>query len=66
MPHLARIDEVPENEWTPLEAADMGDADFRYPVKDHWLTNPIARASEVMAELSKNSKLRSQAPMAAE
>ncbi|WP_370316189.1 NADH-quinone oxidoreductase subunit NuoG [Sagittula sp.] len=66
VPHLARIDEVPENEWTPLEAADMGDADFRYPVKDHWLTNPIARASEVMAELSKNSKLRSQAPMAAE
>ncbi|MFW2586873.1 NADH-quinone oxidoreductase subunit NuoG [Sagittula sp. SSi028] len=66
VPHLAQIDEVPENPWQPLETGDLGNADFRYAIKDYWLTNPIARASEVMAELSKNQKLRDQAPMAAE
>ncbi|MEQ5872154.1 NADH-quinone oxidoreductase subunit G [Sagittula sp. NFXS13] len=66
VPHLAKIDEVPENEWQPVDEGSLGDADFRYAVSDYWLTNPIARASEVMAELSKNAKLRNQAPMAAE
>ncbi|MBP0481954.1 NADH-quinone oxidoreductase subunit NuoG [Sagittula salina] len=66
VPHMARLDEVPLNRWQPLEAADMGDANFRYAIKDFWLTNPIARSSELMAELSRNAKLRTQAPMAAE
>ncbi|WP_425070418.1 NADH-quinone oxidoreductase subunit NuoG [Sagittula sp. S175] len=66
VPHLAQIDEVPENAWQPLEAGSLGDADFRYAVKDFWLTNPIARASEVMAELSRLAKEREAAPMAAE
>ncbi|WP_121630018.1 NADH-quinone oxidoreductase subunit NuoG [Tropicibacter alexandrii] len=66
VPHLANIDEVPENDWRPLEAGKLGDADFRYAVKDFYLTNPVARASELMAELSRGMKDRANAPMAAE
>ncbi|WP_010141398.1 NADH-quinone oxidoreductase subunit NuoG [Oceanicola sp. S124] len=66
VPHLAQIDEVPENTWTPLPAATLGEATFRLPIRDFYLTNPIARASEVMAELSKIAADRAAAPMAAE
>ena len=66
VPHLAKIDEVPENEWQPVKAAKMGDASFRYAVKDFYLTNPIARASEVMAELSAMAKARAEQKIAAE
>ena len=56
-PHLGRIDQI-----APGDAADIGklaalggktgkDA-FRSPVKDFYFTNPIARASAVMAECS--------------
>jgi NADH-quinone oxidoreductase subunit G len=31
----------------------MGDAPFRSTVRDHYLSNPVARASETMAELSR-------------
>ncbi len=65
-PHLAMVDEVPVNEGEALTRMDMGDADFRVAVKDFYLTNPIARASTLMAELSANAKARAQAPMAAE
>ena len=37
-----------------------------YPIKDFYLTNPIARASSVMAELSAMAKARAAAPIAAE
>jgi NADH-quinone oxidoreductase subunit G len=66
VPHLAKIDEVPVNEWQPIGLGQLGDADFRYPIKDFWLTNPIARASELMAELSKRAKERNALPVAAE
>jgi NADH-quinone oxidoreductase subunit G len=66
VPHLAEIDSVPENDWQPLEAGKLGDASFRYAVSDHYLTNPIARASELMAELSRRAKERAEAPLAAE
>jgi NADH-quinone oxidoreductase subunit G len=66
VPHLAAIDQVPENEWQPLAPATLGKASFRNPVRDFYLTNPIARASEVMAELSAQAKARTAAPMAAE
>ena len=65
-PHLAAIDEVPENDWQPLKAKKMGKADFRYAVSDFYLTNPIARASELMAELSSSAKARATAALAAE
>ncbi len=66
VPHLAAIDEVPGNSWAATEPGRLGDAAFRYAVRDHWLTNPIARASVLMAELSANAKARRTAPMAAE
>jgi len=65
-PHLGEIDEVPVNEWQPLEPRDMGKADFRNVVTDFYLTNPIARASALMAELSANAKARGQTRLAAE
>jgi NADH-quinone oxidoreductase subunit G len=66
VPHLAMIDEVPMNEISPLELRAPGDADFVPAVKDFYLTNPIARASAVMAELSAMAKARSEAAIAAE
>ncbi|MCC5963158.1 MAG: NADH-quinone oxidoreductase subunit G [Rhodobacteraceae bacterium] len=66
VPHLGEIDLVPDNTWQPLEAGKLGKADFRAAVADHYLTNPIARASSLMAELSAMAKARAQAPLAAE
>ncbi|MEQ8899980.1 MAG: NADH-quinone oxidoreductase subunit NuoG [Roseovarius sp.] len=66
VPHLKKIDQVPENEWQPLPKAKLGKADFRLAIKDFYLTNPIARSSELMAELSANAKARANQPMAAE
>jgi NADH-quinone oxidoreductase subunit G len=66
VPHLGHIDEVPENDWQPLPAGKLGDASFQLPISDFYLTNPIARASELMAELSANAKARKQGAMAAE
>jgi NADH-quinone oxidoreductase subunit G len=63
---LANIDEVAENEWTPVEAGKLGSATFRPAVKDFYLTNPIARASALMAELSANAKARGETAVAAE
>jgi NADH-quinone oxidoreductase subunit G len=65
VPHLGRLDVVPENPWTPVPQGDMTDADFGGPVQDHFQTNPIARASQVMAELSALAADRRR-PMAAE
>ncbi|MEQ3625273.1 MAG: NADH-quinone oxidoreductase subunit NuoG [Celeribacter sp.] len=66
VPHLALIDELMENEWQPLDAGTLGDASFRGAVTDFYLTNPIARASQLMAELSQNARARHSAPIAAE
>lgn len=65
-PHLGRIDEVAENDWQAEKAGKLGKADFREVVADHYLTNPIARASQLMAELSANAKARSTQAVAAE
>jgi NADH-quinone oxidoreductase subunit G len=65
-PHLARIDEVAENTWTPLPVKAPAKATFRNAIKDFYLTNPVARASQVMAELSAMAKARAETPMAAE
>jgi NADH-quinone oxidoreductase subunit G len=65
-PHLGRIGEVPENGWQAEPAAKLGDADFRYALRDFYLTNPIARASELMAELSRAAKARTETALAAE
>ena len=52
-PHLGQIDAVMENDWVPLKAGKLGDKPFVNVIADHYQTNPIARASQVMAELSK-------------
>ena len=65
-PHLGRIDEVAANDWTPLALRDMGAAEFRTAIKDFYLTNPIARASTVMAELSALQAARTAPKVAAE
>jgi NADH-quinone oxidoreductase subunit G len=66
VPHLGDIDVVAQNEWNAEKAGKMGKADFRNAVTDFYLTNPIARASEVMAELSAGAKARRDGAMAAE
>ncbi|WP_394177331.1 NADH-quinone oxidoreductase subunit NuoG [Yoonia maritima] len=65
-PHLGQIDEVTENEWKPIPVKKPGKADFKYAITDFYLTNPIARASSLMAELSANAKTRNNPAMAAE
>ncbi|MBZ8119637.1 NADH-quinone oxidoreductase subunit NuoG [Roseovarius sp. LXJ103] len=65
-PHLAQIDEVAENTWAPLPLAKPGDASFRYAITDFYLTNPVARASELMGKLSQNAKERNAVAVAAE
>ncbi|WP_170769275.1 NADH-quinone oxidoreductase subunit NuoG [Ruegeria lacuscaerulensis] len=66
VPHLAQIDEVVENEVQALESGKLGDASFRYAIKDFYLTNPIARASQLMAELSAQAQARKSEKIAAE
>lgn len=66
VPHLAEIDEVPENEWQALPAGDLGSGAFQYAIADFYLTNPVARASALMAELSANAKARDGRALAAE
>ena len=66
VPHLAKIDEVPVNEGEALEPGKLGKADFLTVISDFYLTNPIARASEVMAELSANASARGEQKIAAE
>ncbi len=66
VPHLAQIDQVPVNEWQPLDRLDLGRATFRNAVTDFYLTNPIARCSPLMGELSRMAAARVAPAMAAE
>ena len=61
VPHLAQIDVVADNGWTPLTRLDMGSATFRPAVRDFYFTNPISRASTLMAECSALAKAQSSA-----
>ncbi|HEX8045319.1 NADH-quinone oxidoreductase subunit NuoG [Rhizobium sp.] len=56
-PHFAGIDEITEVDSAQIvalakKAGAMGKSAFASPIKDFYLTNPIARASAVMAECS--------------
>ncbi|MDB6181336.1 NADH-quinone oxidoreductase subunit NuoG [Paracoccus fistulariae] len=66
VPHLKQIDQVPENDWQPLAVRDLGKAGFVYAIKDFYLTNPIARSSPLMGELSRMAAARNATAMAAE
>jgi NADH-quinone oxidoreductase subunit G len=65
-PHLGDIDEIAEVEVQRLEAGSLGDGPIASAVTDFYLTNPIARASQLMAELSAGVKARSEMRVAAE
>ena len=65
-PHLGQVDQISQSEWAPLKAGSLGKATFRSEISDFYLTNPIARASKLMAELSAGAEARAQAPVAAE
>ena len=65
-PGLQQVDEVPINEWKPLKIGKLIEKDFMNYVDDFYLTNPIARASTVMAELSAIAKARNNPKVAAE
>ena len=65
-PGLQQVDEVPTNEWKPLKIGKLLEKDFMNYIDDFYLTNPIARASTVMAELSASSKARNNPKVAAE
>lgn len=56
-PHFAVVDEIATGEIADLSAlakkgGTMANSGFASPIKDFYLTNPIARASAVMAECS--------------
>jgi len=65
-PALGRVDEVAENDWAPVATGSIDAAPFSYAIADFYLSNPIARASSLMAELSANAKARRTEAMAAE
>jgi NADH-quinone oxidoreductase subunit G len=65
-PHLGRIDEVAANAGSDLPMAPLGQADFRTAVRDFYLTNPVARSSSLMGELSRAEAARHAPALAAE
>ncbi len=65
-PHLGKVDQVVENDWMPTAQGTLASAPFSYAIADFYLSNPIARASSLMAELSANAKARRTEAMAAE
>ena len=58
VPHLEYIDEVPQNDVKPLALAPLESGDFENSINDFYRTNPISRASEVMANLSAQAAAR--------
>jgi NADH-quinone oxidoreductase subunit G len=66
VPHLGDVDQVADNEWQPLARGKVESTPFAAAIADFYLSNPIARASELMAELSAGAAARRAAPMAAE
>ena len=65
-PHLGQVDQLAENTWSVEPKGKIDSAPFSYAIADFYLSNPIARASSLMAELSSNAKARRTKAMAAE
>ncbi len=66
IPLMAKIDQVPENEWNAEIPGKLGNGALKNAIADFYLTNPIARASSLMAELSANARARAETAIAAE
>jgi NADH-quinone oxidoreductase subunit G len=59
VPHLAKTDQIEKADASALAklpAGTLGQGAFVSPIRDFYLTNPIARASRVMAECSTLAK----------
>ena len=65
-PHLKNLDLPLENEWRNEMVGELDKGDFTFAIKDYYLTNPIARASTLMSELSAQTKARKSSRIAAE
>lgn len=65
-PHLGDVDVVAQNTGNALESGNIDGGILTSTISDFYLTNPIARASQLMAELSANAKARKSQAMAAE
>jgi len=53
-PHFGLVDEIAEAPWAEFgRPGPMDAAPFETPIRDFYLTNPICRASETMAECSR-------------
>ena len=57
---------MPANPWRAEAPGKLGTGAFAGAVADFYLTNPIARASALMAELSATARARASSPVAAE
>jgi len=66
VPHMGAIDVVPVNDWKRVALKKPAKASFLNAVSDFYLTNPIARASTLMAKLSADAKARTTTKVAAE
>ncbi len=66
VPHLSEVDQVAENPWKAVAAGKLGTSDFANGAGSFYLSNPIARASTIMAELAANEKARRTTKVAAE
>ncbi len=69
VPHLKGIDQVPENEWQIAKAnGNEGETqkEFRSAVVDHYLVNPVLRASPLMGDLQARARARTAGRLAAE
>ena len=64
-PHLGAVDEVAKNDWQAIAEGRLEPGAIRNATGEYYLTNPIARASEVMAELAALAAGRAR-PIAAE
>ena len=69
LPHLARIDAIEPSDMQGLASLPKGETELGQgalvsPIADYYLTNPIARASHVMAECSSLAKGRTLAQAA--
>jgi NADH-quinone oxidoreductase subunit G len=66
VPHLGAIDQISQNTWAPTKGKKLGKGMFINAISEHYQTNPIARASQVMGELAANAAARKTAKLAAE
>ncbi len=53
VPHLGKLGLVPENPWQPAPAAPYGDGPLAPVAIPHFQSNPIARASTILADVAR-------------